>query len=313
MPVLSDISELRQFSSPLVATVGNFDGVHCAHQRVLHDVVQRAAETGGRSVAITFDPHPTRVLRPERAPKLITSLEDKLALMAEQRVEVAVVIPFTEEFAQHSAEWFCGQLRESGLIEIREGANFRFGRGAQADVGRLQELGTELGFAVVVYPEERIREVAVSSSCIRAEIAKGNLNLARHLLGRHFFIRSTPAHGRGYGTRYTVPTVNLAGYAELVPANGVYVTELEIHGRTWRSVTNVGNRPTFGADSFAIESHILDFEPMPLDDSTPLKLTFLHRLREERRFPSPEDLRKQIGHDVARARRWFSLRNRLLR
>ncbi|HEY0564120.1 MAG TPA: riboflavin kinase, partial [Terriglobales bacterium] len=285
--------------------------VHCAHRRVLRDVVQRAAEVGGKSVAITFDPHPTRVLRPERAPKLITSLEDKLAFMADQQVEVAAVIRFTEEFAQHTAEWFCRQLRDSGLVEIREGANFRFGRGAQADVMQLQDIGRELGFAVVLYPEQRIRGVAVSSSCIRVEIAKGNLNLARHLLGRDFFIRSTPAHGRGYGTRYTVPTINLAAYAELVPANGVYVTELEIRGRTWRSVTNVGNRPTFGADSFAIESHILDFEPLPLDESTPLKLTFLHRLREERRFPNPEALRMQIGQDVARARRWFSLRNRL--
>jgi riboflavin kinase/FMN adenylyltransferase len=311
MQVLSDIVALKELSSPLVATVGNFDGVHCAHQHVLRDIVRRAAEVAGRSVAITFDPHPTRILRPERAPKLITTLDDRLALIAQQQVDAAVVVPFTTEFAQNSAEDFCRQLRDSGVIEIREGANFRFGRGAEANVTRLQELGSQLGFKVVIYPEERVRAVAVSSSCIRAEIARGNLNLARHLLGREFFIRSTPAHGRGYGTRYTVPTINLAPYAELLPANGVYVTDLEVHARIWQSVTNVGNRPTFGPDSFAIESHILDFEPMPLDENTPLKLTFLHRLRDERRFSSPEELRKQIGRDVARARRWFALRGKL--
>ena len=139
----------------------------------------------------------------------------------------------------------------------------------------------------------------------RSEIADANA-----LLGRNFSIRSTPAHGRGYGTRYTVPTINLAPYAELLPAIGVYVTRLAVgapsNARIFQGVTNVGNRPTFGADSFAVETHLLDFEPIELSESTPLEMSFLHRLRDERRFASPEELRAQIQLDVAEAKQIFA-------
>ncbi|MEO8726409.1 MAG: bifunctional riboflavin kinase/FAD synthetase [Acidobacteriaceae bacterium] len=308
MEIYGKLDEIAGFSGPTVATIGNFDGVHCAHQHVLAEVVRRAHASGGRSLAITFDPHPTRVLRPEKAPKLITTLADKLALIAQQQVDAALVIPFSAGFAQTSAHDFCRFLvQQANVREIHEGVNFRFGRGAEADVKRMSELGRELDFAVVVYPEERIRGEAVSSSRIRALISDGRLNLARHLLGRQFFVRSTPAPGRGYGARYTVPTINLAPYPELLPANGVYVTDLEINGRIWKSVTNIGNRPTFGAGSFAVETHILDFEPMPLNEQTPLKLTFLRRLRSERKWPDAAALKAQIMNDVARARRWFKL------
>lgn len=308
MQIYSKLEDILGFAGPTVATIGNFDGVHCAHQHVLGEVVRRARELGGRSLAITFDPHPTRVLRPERAPKLITKLDDKLALIGEQAVDATLVIPFSAGFAQTSAYDFCRFLaKQASVREIHEGVNFRFGRGAEADVKRMSELGREFGFEVVIYPEERIRREVVSSSCIRALISDGKLNLARHLLGRNFFVRSTPAPGRGYGARYTVPTINLAYYSELLPANGVYVTELEVNGRAWHSVTNIGNRPTFGADSFAVETHILDFEPMPLDEQSPLKLTFLHRLREERKWPNADALKAQIMKDVTRARRWFQL------
>ena len=311
MQIYHRLEDVAISAPPTVATIGNFDGVHCAHQHVLAEVVRRAKEIGGRSLLITFDPHPTRVLRPDRAPKLITAPADKLAFIGDHGIDAALVIPFDSTFARTTAEEFCTFLaRRANVREIHEGANFRFGRDAVADVKELVRLGATLGFDVVVYPEQRIRGEVASSSRIRALITDGKLNLAWHLLGRAFFVRSTPAPGRGYGSRYTVPTINLAAYPELVPANGVYVTELEIAGRTWRSVTNAGNRPTFGADSFAIETHILDFEPMALDESTPLKLTFLHRLREERRFPSPEALREQIMRDVRRARRWFALQER---
>ena len=308
MQIYSKLEETAVFSGPTVASIGNFDGVHCAHQHVLQEIVRRAHELNGRSLAITFDPHPTRVLRPDRAPRLITKLDDKLALIATQAVDATLVIPFSAGFAQTSAYDFCRFLaKQANIREIHEGVNFRFGRGAEADVQRMSEHGRELGFNTVIYPEERIRGKVVSSSCIRTLISEGKLNLARHLLGRDFFVRSTPAPGRGYGARYTVPTINLAPYSELLPANGVYVTELEVNGRAWQSVTNIGNRPTFGADSFAVETHILDFEPIPLDEHTPLKLTFLHRLREERKWPDSDSLRTQIMKDVARARRWFQL------
>lgn len=308
MDIYCKLDEITGFSGATIASIGNFDGVHCAHRHVLSEVVRRARASGGRSLAITFDPHPARVLRPEKAPKLITMLKDKLALIAECEVDAVLVIPFSAGFAQTSARDFCRFLaKQANVSEIHEGVNFRFGRGAEGDIKQMVELGRELDFNVVVYPEERLRGEAVSSSQIRTLISEGRLNLARHLLGREFFVRSTPAPGRGYGARYTVPTINLAPYAELLPADGVYVTELEINGHKWESVTNIGNRPTFGADSFAVETHVLDFEPMPVDEQTPLKLTFLHRLREERRWPDAAALKSQIMNDVARARRWLTL------
>ena len=306
MERLRSIAEFRASGGGTVASIGNFDGVHVAHQHVLRNVVSRAKEMGGRSLVITFDPHPSRVLRPESAPKLILATQDKLRFIEEMGIDAAIVIPFDRAFSETAGEEFCRALVFQALVrEVHEGANFRFGRGAATDVLCMQEIGSRLGFNVVVYPEERVRGEVVSSSRIRQLIAAGRMNVARHLLGRAFFVRSTPAHGRGIGSRLTVPTINLAKYDELLPANGVYVTALQLDGRKWKSVTNVGMRPTFGAESFAVESHILDFEPVELQETTPLKLTFLHRLREERRFADAAELKRQILHDVKRAERWF--------
>ena len=168
-----------------------------------------------------------------------------------------------------------------------------------------------LGFGVKAYVPYIARGAAVSSSRIRALIVAGNMHQARALLGRSFAVLSTPASGRGYGTRYAVPTINLAPYTELLPAHGVYITTLRVGERVFRGVTNVGNRPTFGADSFAVESHLLDFEPVDLSESTPLELTFLRRVREERRFESTEALRDQIQRDVRQAHRFFVLSDAL--
>jgi riboflavin kinase/FMN adenylyltransferase len=201
------------------------------------------------------------------------------------------------------------------VTEVHEGKNFRFGYHAEAGIEGLEALGRELGFGVTIYAPRIVRGSAVSSSRIRKLIAAGDVSRARALLGRPFSVDSTPAPGRGYGSCHTVPTVNLAPYPELLPANGVYVATLAIGtgptADTFDAVTNVGNRPTFGADSFAVESHLLDFRPIALSEDTPLRLTFLRRLREEQRFPSTEALRDQIVRDIARARRYFALCRRI--
>ena len=168
-------------------------------------------------------------------------------------------------------------------------------------------MGEELGFAVHLHEAVRMRGLEVSSSAVRALVAAGDIRRARWMLGRPFSILSTPASGRGIGTRLLVPTVNLAAYDGLLPAFGVYVTRLKVNGRSFQAVTNVGNRPTFGEASFAIESHILNFEPIDLADTTPLELEFLLRLRGEKTWPSPEALKAQIFKDVARAKRYFQL------
>jgi riboflavin kinase/FMN adenylyltransferase len=195
--------------------------------------------------------------------------------------------------------------------EVHEGENFRFGYHAEAGIDGLESLGHELGFGVTVYAPRSVRGFPVSSSRIRKIIGGGDVSHARALLGRPFSVDSTPASGRGYGTRYAVPTINLAPYPELLPAHGVYITTLAVgtgsNAETFEAVTNIGNRPTFGADSFAVESHLLDFHPIELTEQTPLRLTFLRRLRAERSFPTTQDLREQIARDVTQARRYFTL------
>ena len=309
MNIYRSLDELPPDFGPVVATIGNFDGVHRGHRWVIAQVNARARALGLRSLAITFDPHPARVLRPDAPHVLITPLAQKLDLLAETGLDATLVLPFTPELSQLSAEAFARDILRDRIHvrEVHEGETFRFGYQASADMQGFEALGRELGFTVHAYAPHILRGAPVSSSRIRKLICEGEVSRARALLGRAFAIRSTPASGRGYGTRYTVPTINLAPYPELLPANGVYITGLSIDGECFEAVTNVGNRPTFGADSFTVESHILNFHPMALAEDPPLELAFLYRLRDEMRFPSPDALLAQIKRDVAKAQRFFAL------
>ena len=309
MQIFRQLDDVPADGARSVAIIGNFDGVHAGHQWVMRDAVETARKLRAQAIAVTLEPHPTRLLRPERAPKLITPLAEKLALLEQTGLDAVLVLPFTAEVAAWSAHEFGDRVLHRALraVEVHEGENFRFGRDASGNVHTLAEMGREMGFTVRVNTPLKVRGVAVSSSCIRELLQAGDVSRARPLLSRNFSITSTPAHGRGYGTRYAVPTINLAPYADLLPANGVYVTCMKVGDGTFESVTNIGNRPTFGADSFAVESHLLNYHPLDLDESTPLTLTFLKRLREERRWPTPEALRAQIALDVSRAQRYFRL------
>lgn len=309
MEVFRSIHDIPSNFGPSIVTVGNFDGVHRGHQAVIADVIERARRLHARSVAVTFDPHPLRVLRPQIPLRLITPLHEKLSLLSQTGLDAVLVLPFTPELSRQTAREFAQNLLCDTLhaIEVQEGENFRFGVDAQAGVNDLANLGKQLGFAVRVHRPTLRRGIEVSSSRVRTAIIEGNMRQARRLLGRPFQIYSFPAPGRGYGSRHTVPTINLAHYDELIPSHGVYITCLDIQGETFSSVTNIGTRPTFGENSFAIETHILDFHPMKLRPETSLRLQFLDRIRGEIKWPSPEALKAQIGRDVARARRYFDL------
>jgi riboflavin kinase/FMN adenylyltransferase len=310
MQIVRSLTELGFDAVSSVITIGNFDGVHCGHRMVIAAAIERAKALDARAVAVTFDPHPAHVLHTESRLKLITPLAQKLDLLALTGLDLAVVLPFTEEFRHWTARQFAERVLRDGLnaVEVHEGETFRFGHNAAADVVGLKGLGSELGFGVRTYEPCIVRGSAISSSRIRGLIAAGNLSQARVLLGRNFSVRSTPAAGRGIGTKLLVSTINLAPYEDLLPQNGVYVTTLKIgENRVFRGVTNVGNRPTFGAESFAVETHLFDFEPMEMIDSKALELTFLKRLRAEKRFESPDALRAQIGLDIRKALRFFEL------
>jgi len=293
---------------PTVVSVGNFDGVHRAHRHVLAEIVRRAKAGAGRSVAVTFEPHPMRILRPDHAPRLLTPTPEKLRLLAETGVDAILLLPFTRDLSLMTPHQFAHEILKKRLHarEVHEGYNFHFGHKASGNIHTLRELGREMGFEVHDYPEMRLRGEPVSSSHIRKLLAEGRVSRARHLMARPFNLLSTAGRGRGYGAKYTVPTINLARYEELVPKDGVYITRTRIgNGDCFDSVTNIGNRPTFGADSFAIETHLLNFHPLALSAETEVELHFLDRLRDEIKFPSVEALKEQIGRDVRKAQKYL--------
>ena len=309
MQLFHKLDDIPPQFGPTVVSVGNFDGVHLAHLEVVRRMAESARSLGGKPVVVTFEPHPLRILRPDVAPRLLTPLPVKLRLLEQAGVEAVLVLPFTRDLSLMTASDFAREVLAGTLHarEVHEGYNFHFGHKAQGNVNTLDALGKEMGFASVVYPELTLRGHHVSSSEIRKLIANGEVGKARTLLGRPFSIFSNPGRGRGYGHKYTVPTINLSRYDELVPADGVYITWLRVGDECFDAVTNIGNRPTFGADSFAIESHLLNFHPIEVLAQTNLELIFLKRLRPEIKFPSVDALREQIARDVHKARRYFHL------
>ncbi len=312
MRVFHKLDEVPADFGPTVVSVGNFDGVHRAHAHVLRKIVERARASESQAVAVTFEPHPTRILKPEAGLKLLTPIPEKLRLLEGTGIDAVLVLPFGRDLSLMTPRQFAERILKKKLHarEVHEGFNFRFGHKAAGDIKLLTEFGNELGFEVKTYPEMSMRGERVSSSQTRKLISSGDVSRARHLLARPFSILGTPGRGRGYGSKYTVPTINLARYEELVPKDGVYITWTRVGTERFDSVTNVGNRPTFGAELFAIETHLLNFHPIDLAPETEVEICFLRRLRDEIKFPSVDALREQIARDVKKARRYFHLLER---
>jgi riboflavin kinase/FMN adenylyltransferase len=312
MQIFQKLEDVPADLGPTIVSVGNFDGVHRAHQVVLKDIAARARQQAAKSVAITFEPHPIRILRPDSGLKLLTPTPEKLRLLETTGLDAVLLLPFSRDLSLLTARQFAERILRRTLraCEIHEGYNFHFGHKAAGNVKMLAEFGREMGFTVKIFDEMTLRGEPVSSSQIRKLLTQGRVSRARHLLGRPFVILSTPGRGRGYGSKYTVPTINLNRYEELVPQDGVYITRTRVGAECFDSVTNIGNRPTFGADSFAIETHLLNFHPIDLRADTEIEIFFLQRVRDEINFPSVEALREQIAKDVKKARRYFHLTRR---
>jgi riboflavin kinase/FMN adenylyltransferase len=308
MQVYRSLAALPRDFGPSALSIGNFDGVHFGHRQILRRVKAIAAERSWKASALTFDPHPTRVVAPGRTPPLLTSPERRAELMRHEGIEQVLILPFTRELAMLTPEEFAGQLLVNalGARAVLVGDNFRFGNRHAGNVAVLAELGNRLGFETEIVPVVAWRGRVVSSSAIRELIRAGNVQLAARLLQHSYGLEGDVVSGRGVGSRQTVPTLNLATQAEVIPASGVYITRTRdrADGREWDSVTNVGYRPTFGAsDELTIETFLLD----ALAGATPehIRVKFLRRLREERKFDTPEALRAQIFRDVRTAQAYF--------
>jgi riboflavin kinase/FMN adenylyltransferase len=291
-----------------VLAIGNFDGIHLGHQAILRAAVLHAAKTKDVATALTFDPSPRKILRPESAPQRVSTNAQRMDWFGTVGLESAVVLPFTLDLARLSPEEFVEQVLVRGLHvrAVLVGENFRFGHKQAGNVALLRELGARHGFAVEIIAPVALDDEIVSSTAIRREIAAGNVTHAARLLGRPFALTGEIVSGTGTGRRFTFPTLNLKPEQELLPARGVYVTRTLLEGetRSRRSVTNVGMRPTFNGASLSVETHLLDFSGEVTADR--MEVRFWKRLREEKKFANPEELRAQIARDIASARRFFS-------
>ncbi|MEO8594426.1 MAG: bifunctional riboflavin kinase/FAD synthetase [Candidatus Solibacter sp.] len=308
MRIYRSTAEVPRDFGPSAVSIGNFDGVHYGHRRILQRVKQLADQHGWKASVLTFDPHPTRVVAPDRTPPLLTSPDRRAALMSEVGIEQVLILPFTRELAQLSPEEFVKRLLVDtlGARAVLVGDNFRFGHRQAGNVEVLAELGHKFGFDTEVVSAVTLRGRMVSSSAIRQAVRAGDVSWAARMLRHAYGMEGDVVGGRGIGSKQTVPTLNLATKAEVIPANGVYITRTRDldDAREWNSITNVGNRPTFGDSAeLSVETFLLD----ALQGETPqrIRVEFLRRVRAERKFDTPEALRAQILKDVHVAQKWF--------
>jgi riboflavin kinase/FMN adenylyltransferase len=291
---------------PTGLTLGVFDGLHLGHQLIMQTVVERARAAGAVPTVITFDPHPRAVLHPESAPPLLQTFDQKIEAFGVLGIEQTIVVRFTKEFSSIRAADFLSDVIVDRLHaqEVYLGKGFAFGHEREGNIDLLKSVGAELGFIAGEVPEVRLRGARVSSSKIRGLLAAGQVNLARRMLGRPYGVEGRVERGAERGHKLGFPTANLHPHNRVIPRNGVYVTGTLIDGQWRRSVTNVGLRPTFGdAVEPSVETFVLNWDGDLYGDV--VRVRFLYRLRDERKFNSLDELKRQITRDVERANNYF--------
>jgi riboflavin kinase/FMN adenylyltransferase len=297
--------EVPENFGPSVVTIGNFDGVHIGHRQIMRRVVALAREKGCTPTVLTFDPHPARVLAPDRAPRLLMTIDQRLRSMQAEGIEAVFLIPFSLEFAKLTPEEFVEQTLAENLKArvVLVGEDFRFGYRQSGNLDTLRALGERCGFTLEVAAGIARRGERVSSTAIRKLIADGAASRACRMLGAPFALEGAVVKGQGIGSKKTVPTLNLAPENEVLPKTGVYVTRTRdlASGRTWNSITNVGYRPTFAGEGLTVETFLL--EPPGDEHPNRIEVSFLFFLRDERKFDGPDALKSQILRDVTIANR----------
>ena len=306
--VFRSLAEVPADFGPSALTIGNFDGVHAGHRALIERVVELGRPHGWKPSVLTFDPHPTKVVAPARAPRLLTSIEERLGLLRDAGIAHVLVLPFTMDVAKLTPEEFVSQIVVYALKAraVVIGDSFRFGSRQSGDMAKLTALGELHGFRVEGAGEVSHRNRIVSSTEIRKLLGTGNVTMANRLLAKPFALEGSVVPGHGVGRTRTVPTLNLATEAEVLPAQGVYITrtyDLESANRVWNSITNIGFRPTFQGSELTIETFLLS--PFEGEDPKRTRVEFLRWVRAERKFDSADELKAQIMRDVGRAQKYF--------
>ena len=311
MKLIQDLHQIRKPFKNAVISIGNFDGVHIGHQALFHEVIEKADAMGGTSIAMTFEPHPIRVLKKNNNPPLITLYEQKIELISNSDIDVLICVPFTHEFAAISARSFVEDIlvKQIGMKAIVVGKDYTFGRNREGSIDLLKEYAKELDFEVIVsnwIQVSRDRANRISSTRIRELVKDGKVRDAQPLLGRNYQIRGIVSHGRDRGGRLLgCPTANITLQDELCPKTGVYAVTVECLGQKFKGVANIGYSPTFDDLQFTVEVHILDFSGDLYGKE--IRVNFIERLRDEIRFNSIEELSDQIQKDIQHAREILSL------
>jgi riboflavin kinase/FMN adenylyltransferase len=305
MKVFNHLDQIIEPFKHAVITIGNFDGVHIGHQALFHEAIEKAEAIGGTSVAMTFDPHPLRVMKQNNHPPLITLYEQKSELMERTGIEVLICVPFTREFAAQTAEQFVRDLlvQKIGMKAIVVGQDYSFGKNRQGDLELLKSFGPEYGFEVIVagwIKSARALAERISSTRIRQLVADGRMEHAEKMLGRHYQIRGKVVTGRDRGGKLLgIPTANINLHDELCPKTGIYAVTVECEGKQHRGVANIGYSPTFEDHEFTVEVHILDFSDNIYGKK--IRVNFIKRIRDEKKFSDISELIAQIKLDIAAA------------
>ncbi len=310
MELIEHIDNIERPFENAVITIGNFDGVHIGHQALFHEVIEKADALGGTSIVMTFEPHPTRVLKQNDHPPLITLYEQKVELIASSGIDILICFPFTREFAAISAKEFVEDilLKRIGMKAIVIGRDYTFGRNREGNLDLLQTYAENLGFEVIVADSIQTfhtKPGRISSTHIREIVMAGKVAEAQKLLGRYYQIRGIVATGRNRGGRLLgFPTANITLHDELCPKTGIYAVTVECGSKQYKGVANIGYRPTFEDHEFAVEVHILDFN----DDiyGQKIRVNFIQRIRDEIKFSNISELSDQIKKDIVKAREILS-------
>jgi riboflavin kinase / FMN adenylyltransferase len=299
---------IARFGNPrrrAVVTIGNFDGVHVGHQQILHAVLDQARSADALGAVLTFDPHPARVLRPAEAPALLQTIQQRLAAIEAVGIDAVLVMHFDAELSKVSPDDFVRRFLLDAMAAqtVLVGGNFQFGYRGSGDAKLLSDLGERWGFTVEIVQPVIENGVVVSSTAIRNAVREGRVDDARRMLGRPYALEGEIRTGTGQGRKLVVPTLNLATDQEVLPKVGVYATEAVVAGKTYRAATNVGMRPTFDGARLTIESYLFDFSENLTGGR--LDVRFWQRLRDERKFSGPAELREQVLKDIEQAKDYF--------
>jgi riboflavin kinase/FMN adenylyltransferase len=305
MKAFSDIEDQELAITGSVVTLGNFDGIHLGHQALVRHTVEESKRLGYPSIVLTFEPHPLKILAPERAPRLLLSYQDKLDLFQARGVDIVIAQRFDRQFASITAEDFVRRLLAGRLKakKIWVGRDLRFGQGRKAGTDDLMRVAPQLGFQVGVLDPISSNGMRISSSRIRELVEAGCVDEVQPMLGRYHFVSGRVVAGQGRGRKLGFPTANISSQTEVVPSNGIYATLITVRSRRWPSVSSVGVNPTFGEGPRTVESFIFDFESDIYGEAA--KLSFVKRIRDEKKFANVEDLIAEMHGDVDRAKAIF--------